>query len=74
MLFVGATARATGGVQVALRALGRQRAAGKLGVDRQPRAAGGDQPAAAKRALRARKVLEWPRRCKLAHAFRWECS
>ena len=24
--------------------------------------------------LRARKVLGWPRRCELAHAFRWECS
>ena len=21
-----------------------------------------------------RKVLGWPRRCELAHAFRWECS
>jgi hypothetical protein len=24
--------------------------------------------------LRARKVLGWPKRCKLAHAFLWEHS
>ena len=24
--------------------------------------------------LAARKVLGWPKRCKLAHAFLWECS
>ena len=23
---------------------------------------------------RARKVLDWPKRCKLAHAFMWEYS
>jgi hypothetical protein len=24
--------------------------------------------------LAASKVLSWPKRCKLAHAFQWECS
>jgi hypothetical protein len=31
-------------------------------------------PRPPRRRLRARKLLGWPKRCKLAHAFRWEYS